>query len=149
MYNTSTKKTFDGFAKFVALHYALSHRDDTPYWKALLNKNYVDKQGNSYFPSVDKVDYFWDMNYRYMHAWYHPEGQGGNTYIATGLHLDMITEYRFLNIQKQQGKDLRKENSEIVASWEDRKNKWAKNALEAPTLRQYLQGKFYTKEQNV
>jgi tryptophan halogenase len=149
MYNTSTKKAFDGFAKFVALHYALSHRDDTPYWKALLNKNYVDKQGNSYFPSVDKVDYFWDMNYRYMHAWYHPEGQGGNTYIATGLHLDMITEYRFLNIQKEQGRDVRKENSEIVASWEDRKNKWAKNALEAPTLRQYLQGKFYTKEQNV
>jgi hypothetical protein len=149
MYNTSTKKTFDGFAKFVALHYALSHRDDTPYWKTLMKKNYVDKQGNSYFPSVDKADYFWDMNWRYMHAWYHPLGQGGNTYIATGLHLDMITEYRFLNILKEQKRDLRKENSEHVALWEERKAKWAKNALEAPTLRQYLQGKFYTKEQDV
>jgi tryptophan halogenase len=149
MYNTSTRKLFDGFAKFVALHYALSHRDDTPYWQALLKKNYVDKQGNSYFASGDKVDYFKDINWRYMDVWHHPLGQGGNTYIATGLHLDMVNDYRYLNITKEHNRDFKKEISELSNYWEQRKSKWAMNAKEAPTMRQYLQDKFYSKEKNV
>jgi tryptophan halogenase len=32
-FNSSCKYKFRTFAEFVALHYALSHRDDTPYWK--------------------------------------------------------------------------------------------------------------------
>lgn len=32
-YNFTCKKLFHQFSKFVALHYALSHRDDTPYWR--------------------------------------------------------------------------------------------------------------------
>jgi hypothetical protein len=37
------KLLFRNFAEFVALHYALSHRDDTPYWKNNFNKNWEEK----------------------------------------------------------------------------------------------------------
>lgn len=38
MYNRYTVQTFDNFAQFVALHYALSSRRDTDYWKEISNK---------------------------------------------------------------------------------------------------------------
>ena len=34
------KNTFYGFMEFVAMHYALSHRQDTPYWKSNFNKQW-------------------------------------------------------------------------------------------------------------
>tara|TARA_R110000824_G_scaffold218908_3_gene405682 strand:+ start:143 stop:1627 length:1485 start_codon:yes stop_codon:yes gene_type:complete len=37
------KDDFHGFADFVALHYALSHRTDTEYWKANFNKEWDNK----------------------------------------------------------------------------------------------------------
>jgi len=37
------KHLFRDFAEFVALHYALSHREDTPYWKANFNKQWEEK----------------------------------------------------------------------------------------------------------
>ena len=36
-FNFYCREIFDNFAEFVALHYALSHRDDTPYWRSILN----------------------------------------------------------------------------------------------------------------
>tara|TARA_R110000868_G_scaffold232180_1_gene485673 strand:+ start:49 stop:1572 length:1524 start_codon:yes stop_codon:yes gene_type:complete len=39
-FNKTCKDFFDGFTEFVAIHYALSHRDDTPYWKDISNKSF-------------------------------------------------------------------------------------------------------------
>ena len=40
MYNRGTNRKFDEFLEFVALHYALTQRQDTPYWKDIFNKDY-------------------------------------------------------------------------------------------------------------
>lgn len=48
-YNYICKKMFLSFSKFVALHYALSHRDDTPYWKAAGKRVYE--------PLIQKFDH--------------------------------------------------------------------------------------------
>jgi tryptophan halogenase len=39
-YNYACRNTFHDWAEFVSMHYALSERDDTPYWKDVTNKNY-------------------------------------------------------------------------------------------------------------
>tara|TARA_R110000796_G_scaffold197171_1_gene313587 strand:+ start:190 stop:1674 length:1485 start_codon:yes stop_codon:yes gene_type:complete len=39
-FNYQCKLLFKNFAQFVASHYALSHRDDTPYWRHCLNKTW-------------------------------------------------------------------------------------------------------------
>jgi tryptophan halogenase len=39
-FSSSCIKLFDSFAQFVALHYALSHRDDTPYWRDVGNRKF-------------------------------------------------------------------------------------------------------------
>jgi len=43
-FNVACKKFFDGFTEFVAMHYALSHRDDTKYWKDISNKSFYDNK---------------------------------------------------------------------------------------------------------
>ena len=40
-FNIECKRFFDSFAEFVAMHYALSHREDTKYWKNISNKSFL------------------------------------------------------------------------------------------------------------
>jgi len=47
------KDFFYEFSQFVALHYALSHREDTPYWKSNFNRQYYNKiNSNNYQSSI-------------------------------------------------------------------------------------------------
>ena len=39
-FNISCKTFFDQFTEFVALHYALSHRTDTPYWRDISTRSF-------------------------------------------------------------------------------------------------------------
>ena len=43
-FNLECKTFFDKFAEFVAMHYALSHREDTKYWKDISNKSFYDNR---------------------------------------------------------------------------------------------------------
>lgn len=40
IYNTTTKKLFKEFATFVAMHYALTRRQDTQYWRDCMDREY-------------------------------------------------------------------------------------------------------------
>lgn len=40
-YNLTSIYQFDYYAQFVSMHYALSHRSDTEYWKAVTSRSYV------------------------------------------------------------------------------------------------------------
>ena len=52
-FNFQCKHLFKEFAEFVALHYALSQRNDTPYWKHLLNKSWEDSLINLLPKGID------------------------------------------------------------------------------------------------
>jgi len=43
-FNKTCKDFFDEFTEFVAMHYALTHRDDTKYWKDISNKSFYDNR---------------------------------------------------------------------------------------------------------
>lgn len=144
MYNNSCRDLFDQFSKFVALHYALSHRTDTPYWKAINNKSFTDSYGDPYLPYLGRVDTFWNMAWRYMSAWHHPFETGGIPFIATGLQVNMVNNYRFMNIQKSTTSyDVVADIDYQIKIWEDKKSRWNFYAEQAPTLRQYLKETYY------
>jgi len=143
MYNNSCRDLFDQFAKFVALHYALSHRDDTAYWKAINDKTFTDKYGDPYFPYIGRNDSFWNMTWRYMSSWMHPFEIGGIPFISTGLQVHMVNSYRFLNFQKSTPVDIRYDLEATLKSWEERKARWKFYAEKAPTMRTYLKETFH------
>ena len=47
-YNKATSLRFDEFADFVAVHYAFTQRQDTPYWRDIFNKDYDIKGEDNY-----------------------------------------------------------------------------------------------------
>jgi len=58
-FNVACKRFFDGFTEFVAMHYALSHRDDTKYWKDISNRSFYDNRlgdENMYQDVITKMD---------------------------------------------------------------------------------------------
>ena len=146
MYNVSVRDQFDGFTKFVALHYALSHRDDTAYWQAIQNRVFTDRHGDPDFQYIGREDAFFNMSWRYMRAWEHVLGRQGITYIAVGMQVHMMNDFRYWAISSQnKDRNLEKEIEEVSAIWGARKFKWAQNAKLAPTMRQYLKENFHDK----
>jgi tryptophan halogenase len=146
MYNVSVIDLFNGFSKFVALHYALSHRDDTEYWRALNDREFKDAVSNEpYTPYQTKTGAFTNMGYRYMDAWVHDYGNGGITYIATGMNIRMINDARIANMSFRYKRDYLAEINAVDKIWDTKKARWAKAAESAPTLKQFLEDKFYGK----
>jgi hypothetical protein len=146
MYNVSVRTLFDNFSRFVALHYALSHRDDTEYWRDVTNKAFTGWDGDPYTPYLGKADVFNNMIWRYMDEWGHPYGQQGITYIATGMRVFMINEARFMNLSYRTDRNLKEEVDAAAIVWEQRKKRWENAANNSPTLKQFLEDNFYGKD---
>jgi hypothetical protein len=144
MYNNSVKDLFDNFAKFVSLHYALSHRDDTKYWQDIQEKNFSDKYGDPYFPYLGRSDSFYHIGWRYMTEWGHPKSQAGITYISTGMNLMMMNDYRIFSLEWENNINIKEGIKEIIDVWERRKNKWNIEAKKSKTLEKFIFEKFYT-----
>lgn len=145
MYNVSVKDQFDGFAKFVALHYALSHRDDTEYWKSIQKKSFKDPNGEPYFPYLGRSDAFYNMIWRYMEEWGHPYSNAGITYISTGMNIRMMNENRIMTMQYGRDVDLKKETDRIIEIWKKKKSQWENFSRESPTIEEFLYENFYKK----
>ena len=150
MYNESVHDLFNDFAKFVVLHYAMSQRDDTPYWKTISNKEFKDPESNDPQTRFSlKIATFYNMIWRFMSNWEHPFGNGGITFIATGLRVSMLNERRVKLIEYRDKRNLFSEIQEIDTVWKMRKTRWAKAAESAPTLCQFLKDNFYGEDEKL
>ena len=143
MYNISVKDLFDGFAKFVALHYALSHREDSEYWKEINDKVFKDRNGDPYSQHHNRTDTFYNIMWRYMENKGHTLGPSGITYIATGMNLNMINDYRFIDIQNRINPAIIEDINKVVRLWEERKLKWNMASSNSKTMKQYLLEKYH------
>jgi hypothetical protein len=144
MYNVSVRDLFDNFAKFVAMHYALSHRDDTKYWQDIQNRDFI-KDDDPYSTTIKRSDSFYNMGWRYMDEWGHPIDQlmYGIVYISTGMNVFMMNDRRIEDLTFRTGRDFKSEIHHISAEWNKRKQQWDTIANSAPTLKDYLERKFY------
>jgi len=147
MYNQSTKSIYQGFAKFVSLHYLLSHRDDTEYWRSIKNGTTIDVENEMLTSLFDKEDPFNDLVQRYMTKQEHPFGPAGITYIATGMNLNMMNIARAKADYFGTGIPLGHSAFQFNAIWEERKQKWKNNAINAPSLYEYLKNNYFDGEE--
>lgn len=94
-FNEGCRGDFRAFAEFVALHYALSHRDDTEYWQACRNKDWPRTMQLGVYASYGIDDL---IQRKYVQNRF-GEDMGGTLCIATGLNflpLDESTTKRIL-----------------------------------------------------
>jgi len=135
VYNTATKTLFTEFKEFVAMHFALSHRDDTEYWRDVMNRQYSDTLLEM---TPTFVDGYISAVFSKMRD-YHFKNTGGLHCIAAGMHwfpTDFPTIQTF-----SESTDLgywKVRWDPTINNMDRRKQQWWDIAQEAPKLLDFL-----------
>jgi len=138
VYNTTTRKMFDRFAHFVALHYTLSLRRDTEYWERI-HRTVFDEEMVLQQPSTSQ---FFDLARRQELVEDHPPV--GVHCICAGMDYRMIDpvvvsewEWNFPHVDKKKmiDKNIMLNNS--------MRSRWNKLADQSPTVYEYLRTNIY------
>lgn len=137
VYNFSCNNLFDRFSEFVALHYGLSHRSDTEYWKDTQKRNLAINESSI---SSDFLDLAKIKSLDLTH-----EGFGGLHCIATGMHFWTYSALSLIQNpidKKDRFKDILREFNNKTKFLQI---KWKSAADSSPTLFTYLK-KFYNED---
>lgn len=128
----------DRFRNFIAMHYALSSRNDTKYWNHVTTKiNYSENMKNSNLLIFDEYirlseAFLKNKNFNVF-------GNNGLLYLATGMGYTTASK-RILNFHKEVfNPDL----NSVRQKWIDHKNSLVKKLKDAPTHYEYLKNNIY------
>jgi hypothetical protein len=133
------KKLFRTFAEFVALHYALSHREDTPYWKNNFNKNWEEKLITlkpSYIEGILSAANQRDYNY-------HFNENGGLHCIAAGMHWSPTDLNTIMHKNMIDRETLKMEWKNAIEMLDIRKEEWNRVVKNKSSLFKFLKKNIY------
>ncbi len=142
-FNYSCRVMFDGFAQFVALHYSLSVRNDTEYWRAVCNRNYCDVD-KSMTEGISHTSSFIEAyKVKFQHNRY---GDDGINAVGTGMYyfpvdLHLSHSYNYLD------NNLLREFQDITNKLNEKKNYWNYLASKQPTVYDYMKERIYYDEE--
>jgi len=138
-YTYQCKHEFKGFAEFVAMHYALSHRKDTKYWRDLNNKSWT--KSAETLVSANYSGLFRAMERRHMD--FHFPHEGGMHCITAGMNWSP-TDYPALSFYNQEDKnDMNLNWKELINNLEVRKKMWDEAAKKLKSYSQFMKDEIY------
>lgn len=135
------KLIFRNFAEFVALHYALSHRKDTPYWK-----NNFDKKWSEDLINLKPTQVSGFTSAAYNRTYFHKHlTNGGLHCIAAGMNwsptnLPKLIKYNYLNSKEYWEENLKK----ISFNLKSKVKRWEKEAKNAESTYSFMKKNFYS-----
>lgn len=140
VFNAACREQFQNFMEFVSSHYALSHRDDTEYWRANGNRVYAEGMQDPYadltsFRRYYSLQKYFDFRWNDM--------SGGLPCIATGLNY-FPTDYASVTSYSYNTKDFNKETDltkymvDAALLLDYKKEKWKNAVSKSPKLIDYL-----------
>jgi flavin-dependent dehydrogenase len=145
-YNSVTSSLFKDLAEFIAMHYAFSIRDDTPYWKTISEITFSADLGcgDAYpFAKGAPASFgatFLDFQFRKMLTRLSPP-ENGVTYISVGMNhmvFNRVDQLHAIN-----GRDIKPYVDNLVNNFKIKKEAWNMAAKNKPSLYQYLKNKIY------
>jgi tryptophan halogenase len=137
-YNYSCRKLFRGFSGFVALHYSLSHRDDTPYWRDIGQRNY-EKSFQTLEPVlasnfVNAVDQKFN-NYEFDNS--------GFGCIFTGMNYFPTDVNSITSLNFDDNKDWLEYFKSAADNLDKKKKEWEEIVKDEPYMYDYLRDNIY------
>jgi len=134
VYNASVLNIFRNFAEFVGLHYALSIRNDTEYWKA--------NAARVYAPGMPKLEPqsfqgFYDLQHRKMFSGRLLE-KTGITFISTGMRYPILDAITVKKLENRDKLDYAKVFKKSFDAFDHKKAMWNKAAENELSLYQFL-----------
>ncbi len=137
VYNVTCKILFDSFAHFVSLHYALSHRTDTQYWKDITTKTFSNMQDVSYLQTSG----FFELAKLKMASGNHELTSGMNC-VATGMNFFIYNAQDLLPHPVLKEDFLKQYIDDFNIRTKGYQSKWEEEAKSAPSLYEYLKNKY-------
>lgn len=127
-FNNSTEEMYNGLLNFVQLHYALTERDDTEFWK------YMSSESEPIHAEYNKSIFSPNGNF---------EGQSGIACISFG-HGVMPFDQSDINIwNKMAPQNTREVTNDFDSKYEEIKKIWDQEANISPSHYKYLKEKFH------
>lgn len=120
-YNIRSFRNFENQYLFVALHYFMSQRNDTEYWKSITSKESSDKL----------LEYLYNLYGKHISSV--PMGWGFRNYFLTDLEI----------ISHQKGIDIKKQMKILSNARSIKINEWAKIIKKSPTHYEFLRDTVY------
>ena len=127
------KDMFQGFSEFVALHYVLSHRDDTEYWRSIRDKNWLVEKNTAMFRLANAR--FREHNFG--------SNLGGIHTIAAGMHYSPTELSEILWSTHHNKEFLKREWAQCIENLNKKKNKWEDAAKKAENTYDFLKRHIY------
>jgi len=143
VYNSQVGGTFNTFAEFVSLHYALSIRDDTNFWDDITSKTFCPGLVDMSIKNTSNT--FFDLAWRKLAVFRHNE-HGGLQYVATGMHFHIMSKLQLLYAERAFRQNPKKEVDEFVRKRAILQKKWQRAAELCPSLYQYLKDNVHDAE---
>ena len=141
VYNTTTRLLFTNFVEFVAIHYSMSRRTDTEYWRSIFNKTF--DPGMADLVNRKQTGYH-DVAIQYMMNWtYRTDNPQGLHFIATGLNFLPLDHMRLRTMEFLHRRNYREIVENSNKTWEKNKKKWRKAAEASPSHYHYLKNTIY------
>jgi hypothetical protein len=139
-FNYGCKIMFKNFSEFVGLHYALSHRDDTLYWKSNLNKEWSKNLINL---QKDITSGFVNAVLHRTHDFYYPNESGLHC-IAAGFHWGPTEKNTIDWLNSHIEKDeIKNDYMPYIKKMNDRKEKWKNIVKNELSLYHFLKKNIY------
>jgi len=121
-FNVECARFFDNFTEFVSIHYALSHREDTQYWKDINNKSFFDNRLKDETITADITAKM------HRNQWF--KSDSGHHCIGTGM--------RYFNYDVFDNSEYTEEDLFKIKLREKEVNKWNIICKDKPKLLQFL-----------
>ena len=144
-FTTKCHDDFYGFAAVVAYSYALSHRDDTEYWREIQNREYP----------VDLFSHNTEGISRHFNQAYYAKNfveQFDNPIIncmTTGMNWNPIDIHSIkYDVLGDNIETIKKNTEKLRQQIEERKKRWNKQVKDFPSPYQYLKDNIHTLERS-
>jgi len=138
-FNLVCKDVFNYYTQFVSMHYALSHRNDSDYWKAVGEKSYIEffknvndlHTGGLYQQTIHSKCYNWRMlEDRGMHC------------LSAGMNWMPIDKVVLKKINSP-NTDVYRDMEETLLRMNTRKQKWREAAKNCPSAYEFYRTIIY------
>jgi flavin-dependent dehydrogenase len=139
-FNYAVSEVYEGFAQFVALHYALSVRQDTDYWKNAIQKSHTLNGKIEYRPTVS--DGFYKLASKKMFAQEHQSSDGTHC-IAAGMNYFVADSVAISAWELHYDSDMKLKIDTFIKNRNMLQVVWKQAAEDSPTLYEYLKEKYY------
>lgn len=134
MYNRGIAKYYDNFAEFVALHYALSSRRDTEYWREISQRCFSE---SVYKRIPTQTIGLQDFAERKLFIQELDHGAGAHC-ISTGLNHFVVDMSVIKQWEHYNGTDYKKMIDDLIPTWKKEQRLQMREAEDCPSLYQYL-----------